>query len=923
MKKRQIMRRLMVAMLACVMVATSVNVIPVAAEESGVEVKTESLFSATFDQAYWTPSEVVAAYGFTGTNDCGSGRGEDCTLVTNGTAMYLTSSNRWGQRSVWKSINVPNGEKITIEFDTIAKATNPDFRVGMIDVEPNSSKRVDLDLYKVHNTEWTKVKIEIQYNADGSAVSTAYTKSLSDENAEYVAVEGYTDVAVSKDYAADGVTNIYFFAQPTKSDVAIDNLDIYRTYTVVPDDSIVYEKESLFSATFEQEYWNSEAVVAGYGFTGTNDCGSGNGENFYLVSQKGALYLASDNSYGQRSVWKSINVPKGEMLTIEFEAQPKAGASAPDFAVGLIDETPHAGNILGTNMFRANLAEWLKIKIEVVYNADGSAVSTTYTKSMSDENAEYTAVNTVEVPKDYAADGVTNVYFFAQNSATYVTIDNLDIYRTYTVVPEDSIVYEKKSQFSATFDQIYWTSEEVVTGYGFTGTNDCGCGYGDYTLVSNAGVMYLTSSKSGGQISVWKSVSVPNGEMLTIEFEAKPKADATAPDFAVGMIDETPHQGNILGTNMFRDQSLSQWLKFKIEVVYEADGSAVYTTYTKSMTDVNAEYTAVATGTVPKAYAADDATNIYFFTQKSATHVEIDNLDIYTVHAYKNGKCTVCDDYKDDIAAVGGYNLTLQEGTVGLNFHMDMSAKVADLSKTEVRFTVNGKTQTMSYDEAQTSGDYRVFTCEVDAKQMSDEITAVMYNDGVAGTAYTYSVKEYANKILADSTTYAKEIPLVQAMLNYGTYAQEYFDYNTDNLANGGTYLGNTALSTITVDSLATYTQNTVAGNESVKLTYASLVLESKTALRLYLNVADGVTVEGLKQSKYGSYVEKADILPQDLSKDVTINVSYGDSQNATITYNCMAYCYNVLKNSTNDALKNVVSALCLYSQSATAYAEQ
>lgn len=521
MKKRQIMRRLLAAMLACVMIVISVNVIPVAAEESGVEVETESLFSATFDQAYWTPSEVVAAYGFTGTNDCGSGRGEDCTLVTNGTAMYLTSSNRWGQRSVWKSINVPNEEKITIEFDTIAQATNPDFRVGMIDVEPNSSKPVDLDLYRVHNTEWTKVKIEIQYDTDGSAVSTAYTKSMSDENAEYVAVEGYTDVAVSKDYAADGVTNIYFFAQPEKSDVAIDN------------------------------------------------------------------------------------------------------------------------------------------------------------------------------------------------------------------------------------------------------------------------------------------------------------------------------------------------------------------------------------------------------------------LDIYTNHAYKNGKCTVCGDYKDDIAAVAGYNLTLQEGTVGLNYHMDINSKVADLSKTEMRFTVNGKTQTMSYDKAKTSGDYRVFTCEVDAKQMTDEITAVMYNDGVAGTAYTYSVKEYADKILADSTTYAKEIPLVQAMLNYGTYAQEYFDYNTENPANGGTYLGNTALSTVTADSLESYTQNTKAGNESVKLTSASLVLDAKTALRLYLNVADGVTVEGLKQSKYGSYVEKADILPQDLTKDVTINVSYGDSQNATITYNCMAYCYNVLKNSTNDALKNVVSALCLYSQSATAYAEQ
>ena len=268
--------------------------------------------------------------------------------------------------------------------------------------------------------------------------------------------------------------------------------------------------------------------------------------------------------------------------------------------------------------------------------------------------------------------------------------------------------------------------------------------------------------------------------------------------------------------------------------------------------------------------------------------------------------------------------MILQEGTIGLNFHMDMNSEVADLSKTEMRFTVNGKTQVMSYDEAQTSEGYRVFACEVDAKQMADEIIAVMYNDGVAGSAYTYSVKEYADKVLADSTTYAKEIPLVQAMLNYGTYAQEYFGYNTENPANGGTYLGNTALSTVTADSLASYCESTAAGNESVKLTSASLVLDAKTTLRLYLSVADGVTVEGLKTSKYGSYIEKTDILPQDLTKDVTINVSYGDNETITITYNCMAYCYNVLKSSTTkDALRNVVSALCLYNRSAVAYVGQ
>ncbi len=370
----------------------------------------------------------------------------------------------------------------------------------------------------------------------------------------------------------------------------------------------------------------------------------------------------------------------------------------------------------------------------------------------------------------------------------------------------------------------------------------------------------------------------------------------------------------------------TEWTSVKVEFTIQ-NGSVTTAAYEKASDANDADYELVSayqSVSVAQSYIVDELINLNFYSEfDGASACYFDNVDIYTIHAYKNGKCIDCGKYKDDTAAVAGYNLTLQEGTVGLNFHMDMNADVADLSKTEMRFTVNGKTQTMSYDEAKDSGEYKVFTCEVDAKQMTDEIVAVMYNDGVAGTAYTYSVKKYADKILADSTTYAKEIPLVQAMLNYGTYAQEYFGYNTENPANGGTYLGSTALSSVTADSLAGYLANTKTGNDSVKLTSASLVLDAKTALRLYLNVAEGVTVEGLQTSKYGSYIEKADILPQNLTEDVTINVAYGDGQSVEITYNCMSYCYNVLKNSTKDALRNVVSALCLYNQSAAEYVGQ
>ena len=46
-----------------------------------------------------------------------------------------------------------------------------------------------------------------------------------------------------------------------------------------------------------------------------------------------------------------------------------------------------------------------------------------------------------------------------------------------------------------------------------------------------------------------------------------------------------------------------------------------------------------------------------------------------------------------------------------------------------------------------------------------------------------------AEVILANSTSFEREVPLVKAMLNYGAYAQLSFDYNTDELANTSDYI--------------------------------------------------------------------------------------------------------------------------------------
>ncbi len=195
--------------------------------EAPVQTETKTQFTAAFDKA---SSDLITEDGFTGT----TGYEYDAKLnaYTYDGRLYLASSSWYGQRSVWKSVDIADIETLTIEFEAKVSATDPGFRVGIIDVEPSTSTRVDKDLYMGKPTEWTKIKIEIQFYDDGSAVSTAYTKSAADPEAEYVAVSTYTDVAVTPNYAADGKTNIYFFSQGSKCEVAIDNVCISDTRVV-------------------------------------------------------------------------------------------------------------------------------------------------------------------------------------------------------------------------------------------------------------------------------------------------------------------------------------------------------------------------------------------------------------------------------------------------------------------------------------------------------------------------------------------------------------------------------------------------------------------------------------------------------------------------------------------------------------------
>ena len=171
----------------------------------------------------------------------------------------------------------------------------------------------------------------------------------------------------------------------------------------------------------------------------------------------------------------------------------------------------------------------------------------------------------------------------------------------------------------------------------------------------------------------------------------------------------------------------------------------------------------------------------------------------YGDHSYVNGTCSVCG------AADPNYNsLTLTGKTFSLSFEDEILVNfyytVSDTSKVAeqgmlVFYTNPGSASVSNADERYSdynynsvTGYYVTTTKGIAAKQMGDTRYYAAYaklSDGsyVYSDLYAYSPKKYALSRLANSTSDSMKA-LCVAMLNYGTEAQLYFNYRTDDLMN-------------------------------------------------------------------------------------------------------------------------------------------
>jgi len=274
--------------------------------------------------------------------------------------------------------------------------------------------------------------------------------------------------------------------------------------------------------------------------------------------------------------------------------------------------------------------------------------------------------------------------------------------------------------------------------------------------------------------------------------------------------------------------------------------------------------------------------------------------------------------------------LTL-DGKIGVNFKL---AKVDGLGDGQTIKTKISDEDEINHDLIESEGSY-VFSHYVAAKQMADEIT-VTYSAPNASNAskksieYTYSVKEYADTIIANEggAFSPKLVALAEAMLTYGAYTQLYADYNTENLATATPNV----VSGVTVDAA---NKATKASNANIGFVAgANLVLLDDTTFKVYVKLNGGVDkntltftvgttpVEAVEEDGYYViYINGIDA--GKLSNKYDIKVSNG-VDTISFSANALSYCHAALasgKAEHTEALKNVVRALVAYDKAASDYA--
>jgi hypothetical protein len=282
---------------------------------------------------------------------------------------------------------------------------------------------------------------------------------------------------------------------------------------------------------------------------------------------------------------------------------------------------------------------------------------------------------------------------------------------------------------------------------------------------------------------------------------------------------------------------------------------------------------------------------------------------------------------------------------VGEKFTLNLYLALSDelLADENATLTLNDVTYKLSEGHKRVSRGETMygFRYSLAPKTFNDEIVARVFdgkgnavvildrdNNDVTETGYVYTAQQYIDKALA-AYTEGDLRNLFEALNDFGSYAQTYFKYNTENIAE--TLCD---LSVVSADQLADY-QPVIQIIDESKLSYAgtTLVLDDSIIVRQYVKLAEGVAAEDLVFTVNGEevtpalragryYVQTGNISAVKFDTPVVFQILDKDGNVLyNSEYSVFSYVNSALnKEGMNEDLLNLLKAMVLYNQSAKAY---
>ena len=313
------------------------------------------------------------------------------------------------------------------------------------------------------------------------------------------------------------------------------------------------------------------------------------------------------------------------------------------------------------------------------------------------------------------------------------------------------------------------------------------------------------------------------------------------------------------------------------------------------------------------------------YTCTTCGHSYVDDYTDPVDHVYEGGNCKWCGEAENYVnwSSIS----TSLGGNIAMNFYVELSENLVSDPDAYIQFAFAGRTIQVPLSEGKPSDKNGVtvyqFSCPITSKNMTDEITAQVYNaDGAVGEPKSMSVDTYCNWVIANFKD-EKTVNLMKGMLNYGASAQKLFNYRTDDLANATLAEEDKVFGAVDASAY----KHTVTGTEEGIITKSmTLLLDSETTVRVYFELTgdktieeftftvDGVKVEPtFKDGKY--YIERPNISAHRLD-DMHVFTCGG----ITVTYGGLSYVNQVMTYYTEGATFEMASALFAYSKAAEAY---